>query len=229
MLSLICDFKYPPRSSPLLISDEACIIKTSVPYSIELKEKPSEDYSIAISGYSESTSSPTSDNEFYVDYDNAIIYFFYKQAGEAVTVTYYGMGSLIVADDVNRFMYLLDALKNSFYSFFVEEARGGAVRMYGGKLVFGTTLITKRELLVDFAQGGSFAVSLTEGYYKKVILGIDISIGEIAKVEGDAAPRYDATVLPSYSSDFKPVAVVTVSSDYNIFQQDIIQVRNFLL
>lgn len=229
MLSLICDSKHSPRSVHLSIPVEAHIIKTSVPYSIHLKEKPSEDYSISISGYTESNSSPTSDYEFYIDYDKAVIYFYYGQAGESVSVSYYGTGSPIVADDVNRFTYLLESLKNSFYSFLVEAHNGGTVRMYGGKLISGTAIIMKKELLIDFCQGGNFAVSITDGYYRKVVLGVDASTEEIVKVDGNEALKYDGIKLPSYSSDFRPSAVVTIGSDYSISQQDIISVKNFLV
>lgn len=229
MLSLICDYKYSPRSVPLSILAEAHTVEASVPYSVNLKEKPSKDYDIIISGYTESTSSPTSDNEFYVDYDKAVIYFYYGQAGESISISYYGIGSPIVSDDVNRFTYLLNSFRVSVYSFLVEAAGGGTVRMYGGEFISGTTIITKKELLIDFSLNGNFAVSISDGYYRKVILGADTSTDNIAKVEGNEALKYYGTKLPLYSSDFKPSAVVTIGSDYNISPQDIISVRNFLV
>jgi len=230
MTSLICDIKYPQRSSAVSISNEEHTIKTSVPYSITLKEKPSEDYDITIPGYTESTSAPTSETEFYIDYDLSIVYFHLNKAGEDITISYYGLGSPIIADDLNRFSSLFANLKDSIFAFRLEAYSGSKVRLYGGKLISGTTIYTKKELFLDFGPNGNFAISLTEGYFKKVLIGIDTTLAEIAIEEGVAVPKYDAARIPSsYSSDFKPVGIVTVGSDFDITQSNIIPVRNFLL
>lgn len=230
MASLICDLKYAQRSSPVSVSDEEHSIKTSVPYSITLKEKPSEDYDITIPGYTESTSAPTSETEFYVDYDLAIVYFYLNKAGEDITVSYYGTGSPIVADDLNRFSILLGNSKPSIFSFRLGAFSGSVVRLYGGTFVTGTTVHTKKELLLNFGPSGNFAVSLSEGYFKKILIGIDTTLSEIAMAEGTEVAKYEATRIPSsYASDFSPIGIVTVGSNFDISQSDIIPVRNFLL
>lgn len=230
MASLICDIKYPQRSSPVSVSGEEHTIKTSVPYSITLKEKPSEDYDITIPGYTESTSAPTSETEFYVDYDLSIIYFHLNKTGEDITVSYYGMGSPIIADDLNRFSTLFTNLKASIFAFRLEAYSGSKIRLYGGKFISGTTIYTKKELFLDFGDGGNFAISLSDGHFKKVLIGIDTTLAEIAIEEGIAVSKYDAARIPSsYASDFKPIGIVTIGSDFNITQSDIIPVRNFLL
>lgn len=230
MASLICELKYPQRSSPVSISGEEHTIKTSVPYSITLKEKPSGDYDITIPGYTESTSAPTSETEFYVDYGLSIIYFHLNKAGEGITVSYYGLGSPIVADDLNRFSTLFTNLKESIFAFRLEAYSGSKVRLYGGKFISGTTIYTKKELFLDFGPNGNFALTLPEGYFKKVLIGIDTTLATIAIEEGTEVLKYDAARIPSsYASDFKPVGIVTVGSDFDISQGDIIPVRNFLL
>lgn len=225
----ICDIKYAQRATPVFIQNEEHTIKTDVPFSISLKEKPSEDHSVSIPDYTEITSSPTSDANFYVDYPSSIIYFHYTKAGESILVSYYGIGSPIVADDVNRFSKLFEFSKSSVHSFRVEALLRDRVRMYGGDFQSGTIIYTKKELFLKFGAGGNYEVSITEGYYKKIILGIDISTQQITKIEGTEVSAYDATQLPSYPSTFKPVAIITLGSDLNILQKDIINVRNFLI
>ena len=230
MTSLICDIKYPQRTTPVSIQDEEHVIKTSVPYSISLKENPSEDYTVAISGYTESTSIPTSETEFYVDYDLSVIYFHLNKAGEDVSVSYYGLGSPIISEDVKRFSSLFTALKNSLFSFRLEAFSCSKVRLYGGKIVSGATVYTQKELCLDFGVNGNYPITLSEGCFKKILVGGDTTLSEIAIVEGPEAPRYDAAHIPtSYATDFHPVGIVAISSDFNILQEDIIPIRNFLL
>jgi hypothetical protein len=143
-------------------------------------------------------------------------------------VSYYGTGSPIVADDVNRFSKLFEFSKSSVHSYRVEALSRDRVRMYGGDFQFGNTISTKKELFLRFGIGGNYEASTGVGYYRKIILGIDISTQQIAKVEGNAALAYDAAPLPSYPSTFKPVAIITFGGDSNIQQKDIINVRNFL-
>jgi hypothetical protein len=72
---LICDIRYTQRAIPVLIQNEEHIIKTDVPFSISLKEKPSEDHFVSVPGYTKITSSPTSGANFYVDYSSSLILF----------------------------------------------------------------------------------------------------------------------------------------------------------
>jgi hypothetical protein len=116
----LCDTKYPYRPTPILVSDEAHTIESSVPYSISLKEKPSPDHDIIIPGYTEQDSAPSEATYFYVDYSASLIYFFSSEASESITVTYFGMGSPIIAGDVNRFSLFLDNMKSALFSFLVE-------------------------------------------------------------------------------------------------------------
>jgi hypothetical protein len=234
----LCDTKYPYRPTPILVSDEAHTIESSVPYSISLKEKPSPDHDIIIPGYTEQDSAPSEATYFYVDYSASLIYFFSSEASESITVTYFGMGSPIIAGDVNRFSLFLDNMKSALFSFLVEALSGSRVRLYGGRFVdsvTGNTINTKKELFIDFGENGNYELGpITAGYSKKVLIGVDVSTLQIAVVEGIEAEKRDAALIPSFASDFRPVAIITVTGDSNgfvlpIVQSDILVVRNFLI
>lgn len=229
MYDTLTTTKYPRRITSILISNETHTVQTNIPYSVSFLEKPSEDYAVTISGYTEVTSIPTSAAEFYVDFAKSIIYFHSSKAGEIVEVNYYGTGSPIIADDVNRFSSFLNNMKSLFFSFFTEALSGSRVRLYEGKFVYDTVVYTRKELFMDFSSTGNFPVSISAGYFKKVLVGIYLSAQLVAVVEGEEVNRYDGTRLPSYTSDFKPVAIVTVGSGFNILQKDVIPIRNFSL
>ena len=231
MTTTLSDTKYPARITPVLITDEEHTISVGVPYSLYLKEKPSEDYSITISGYTEITSIPTSATNFYVDFARSIIYFHSSKAGTQVLVTYWGTGSPIIADDVNRFASLLDNLKSALFAFRVEALSGCRVRIYGGRFISGTTVYEKKELFMNFGVSGNFLINFVlTGFFKKILIGVNLDSNLIDIVEGAEAPTYDATVIPSFTSTFKPVAIVTVEesggSVADITQSDIIVIRN---
>lgn len=234
----LCDIKYPYRTMPVLIEGESHTIEASIPYSISLKEKPSADHPVAISGYTESDSAPSTDTSFYVDYNASVIYFFSTKSGESVSVDYYGTGSPITAGDLNRFSLFLDNIKTCLFSFVVEALSGSRVRVYGGKFVgsvSGDTINAQKELFVDFGENGNYELGLiTAGYSKKVLVGIDISTLIVAVIEGPETERRGAALTPSFESTFRPVVVIAVTGDNDgfvlpIVQSDILVVRNFLV
>ena len=225
---LLTDIKYAARITPALISAEVHNIDTGIPYSIQLKEKPSEDYDITIPGYTEVTSIPTSATNFYVDYARSIIYFHSSKAGTQALVSYYRTGSPIIAEDVNRFSSFLDNIDVVLFSFLVEALSGSRVRLYGGNFIYGTTIYPKKELFLDFSENGNYPISLTAGYFKKLLIGIYLSTQLVGVVAGAESSKYEGARIPTYTSDFRPVAIVTIGSDFNILQKDIISIRNFL-
>ena len=234
----LCDTKYPYRATPVLISGEAHTIETAIPYSISLKEKPSPVHAVTIPGYTESDSAPSAATLFFVDYGASVIYFYSSQAGESVSVTYHGTGSPIIAGDVNRFSLFLDSLNSALFSFVVEALSGSRVRLYGGKFVdsvTGNTIRTKKELFINFGENGNYELGLITGTYsKKILVGIDVSTSAVAIIEGNEVARRDAALMPSFTSDFRPVAIITVTGNSNgfvdsIIQSDIFVVRNFLI
>ena len=232
----LCDTKYPYRATPVLVSGEVHTIESAVPYSITLKEKPSTDHAVTIPDYTESDSAPSAATFFYVDYNTSIIYFFSSEAGKSVTVTYFGMGSPIIAGDVNRFSLFLDSLNSALFSFVVEALSGSRVRLYGGKFVDSVnTIRTKKELFINFGENGNYELGLiTAGYSKKLLVGIDVSTSAVAVIEGDEVARRDAALMPSFTADFRPVAIITVTGNSSGFvdssiQSDIFVVRNFLI
>ena len=234
----LCDTKYAYRATPVLISGESHTVETDIPYSISLKEKPSQDHDITIPGYTESDSAPSSATSFYVDYESSLVYFYSTEAGESVAVTYYGSGSPIIAADANRFALFLDSMKPALFSFLVEALTGTRARLYGGKFidsVTGNEINTKSEIFLDFGENGNNELGLiTAGYSKKILIGIDVSTLAVDIIEGDEVVNIDAATPPSFISDFRPVAIVSVTGDSDgfilgIVQSDIIVVRNFLV
>ena len=231
----LCDTKYPYRATPVLVSDEVHMIETAVPYSIALKERPSPDHDIIIPGYTEQDSAPSEETYFYVDHNSSLIYFYSSEAGKSVAVTYYGMGSPIIAGDVNRFALFLDNMKPALFSFLAEALSGSRIRLYGGKFVdsvTGNTVNTKKELFVDFGKNGNYELGLiTAGYSKKLLVGVDVSTLLVAVIEGDEIANKDAAILPSFTSDFRPVVIVSVAGNSDGFvepiaQSDIVVVKN---
>ena len=227
----LCDSKYSYRTLPVLISNEEYTIETGIPYSISLKEKPSPDHPVTVPGYNESTSAPSVATDFYVDHNASVIYFFSTEAGKAVQVTYYGTGSPIIAGDADRFSLFLDNLYSVLFSFLVEALSGCRVRIYGGKSVTSNIINTQKELFMDFGLNGNFQLSaMTTGYSKKILIGVNISTSQIVVIEGAEAPKYEGTQIPSYTSVFKPMAIVTVvesnGSISDIAQFDMISVCN---
>lgn len=230
----LCDSKCSYRTEPVFIQDESYTIESDIPYSISLKEKPSSDYAVIVPGYNESDCAPSVATDFYVDYNASLIYFFSTEAGKEMLVTYYGTGSPIIAGDVNRFSLFFDNLYSVLFSFFVEALSGCRVRVYGGKFVdsvTGNIINTRKELFMDFGANGNFQLSsISAGYFKKILVGIDVSILQIAVIEGVEMLKYEATLTPSYTSVFRPVAIITVAesngSISDIVPSDIIPVRN---
>lgn len=232
----LCDIKYPYRETPIEIQDESLQVLGVSPYTVNLKEKPSPDYPVTVTGYTEVTSIPTEEMTFYVDYDLSLLYFHSSRTLQWILSSYFGTGSPIVSDDVNRFSSLLISLKSALFSFLVEALSGSRVRMYGGKFIdsAGNAVNTKKELFIDLGPNGNFELNtIAAGYSKKILIGVDVSLSQIAIVEGVAAPKRDGARIPTFSSTFRPVAIITVvesgGSVVDIVQSDIIPVRNFLI
>ena len=94
-------------------------IPSSGPYVIRLEEVPFKEDPSSIDvvhniHFTEITTNNPQLNEFYVDYTSAFIYFSSENAGNQVTINYKGIGSLIMAEDVNELQdaaHTLDDLK----------------------------------------------------------------------------------------------------------------------
>lgn len=230
----LCALKYPYRAEAVLVEDEEYTISMDITYSVALKEKPSSLYPVTVFGYIEVDYMPSAEYTFYVDYETSLIYFCSADKGRGVLVTYYKTGSPIIAQDVNRFSLFLVGLHSVLFSFVVEALTGSRVRIYGGKFVNsvpGDTISTQKELFIDFGVNGNFPLSaMTTGYFKKVLVGVDVAAAQMGIIESAEAPRYNAIILPSYPLTFKPVAIITVAESNgaiaDITQSDIISVLN---
>lgn len=95
---------------PYEITGESHTIPSSSPYTLSLDEVPSdgliegvETTPPEISGFSEVTTElALAVDTFFVNYDTGMLTFHADNAGETISVDYWGLGSLIVADHINE-------------------------------------------------------------------------------------------------------------------------------
>ena len=148
------------------IKDEPQVVSSSYPYFIRLTEQPYETSGATVNGYTVVTSMPTASGEAYVDYEDSRIYFYSTEAGKLVAVTYYGMGSPIVANDVNRFSSFFGLLQDALKAFMIEASvpTSRRVRMCDGHIISGSTLVRAKERVLDFGPSGNCELSaMTSG------------------------------------------------------------------
>jgi len=112
------NFNFIPRFNRRLIQYNKSEIRTipnSGSYFIRLEEVPFKETPSSVNvthnsiQFIEKTTNDLHINEFYVDYISAFIYFSPENAGNQVTINYKGIGSIIMAEDV-------DDLQNAVYS-----------------------------------------------------------------------------------------------------------------
>ena len=91
-----------------LITGEAHTIPSAAEngyYFIQLNEvpgsRPDVQANITISGFTETTGVSPTVNKFIVDYNNGRVYFHSSAAGQSITADYYGIGTVIRAEEVN--------------------------------------------------------------------------------------------------------------------------------
>jgi hypothetical protein len=192
---------------------ESHIIPSSYPYRVRLKEKPYENSGASVSGFTEVDVMPTSTAQFYVDYEDSYAYFHSSQAGNLIQITYYGMGSAIVAADVNRFADVLNSVRDLLLSFQVGPMMPAStsVRMHGGYIAVSTTLTKVAEYVLDFGTGGAYETSaLTFAYWAKLLVGINTSTGVISVTQGTEASTQSGATSPSIPANVKPCALVSI-------------------
>ena len=87
----------------VFITGEVQIISNSAPYIVHLVEVPRQDTpsTIVISGYTEITTGTPGDHEFLVNYLNGEVIFNINQAGQTISIDYWGIGSWNWASDIN--------------------------------------------------------------------------------------------------------------------------------
>jgi hypothetical protein len=95
---------------------ETTTVSTSSPYKIDLKERPDDGTIISgptISGLSRVNTYPPQIGQFFVNYKLCEVYFHVSKSGQSVSITYYGKGSPIRAEQINSiYDTLIDHILN---------------------------------------------------------------------------------------------------------------------
>lgn len=210
--------KSDKRTTYALIGPELKSIPSTYPYSIRLEEKPYSISGVEIAGYTEVTVIPTVSTEFYVDYEDSTIYFHSDQAGTRVQIYYYGMGSVVAANDMNRFANFLCSVRDLLLSFIVESSDpvGRSVDMTGGYLNKGTSLVLISDKILMFGTGQEYEVSaMSTFYWRKLLISVNTSTEAIIVAEGTEAVTQSAAVVPDIPANCKPCAIVAVQDNGN--------------
>ncbi len=233
------DLEYNRRDSLQYITDEYKVIPSSSPYRIRLRELPDKDSGITISGYTESQALPTQSGQFYVDWVMGYVWFHSSDAGKVVQPVYFGKGSLIDAEDMNKVYDNLGVARNITNSLrpSAHDPADKSIRIEPGTFHIGTTRIDYLgNSNIRMGTGGEYQVSaLTANYYNKILFTIDIT-GLLKKYEGTPAQTKETVVAPSLPAGEMPVCMVTVQDDgtggtgtiKNIQDSDIVDYRPYL-
>ncbi len=210
--------KTDKRSVYSRIDSEFKIVRSIYPYTVLLEERPYQASGVAILGYTEVLVMPTSDNEFYVDYEDSTMYFYSGQAGEYVKIHYYGMGSVVAANDMNRFSEFLCLMKPFLTSFFIEASDpvDTNVNLTGGYINTGTGLVFISDKILKFGTGQEYEVSaISLLYWRKLLVSVNISTEALIVTEGPEAGTKELATLPSVPANCKPFSIISVQDDGN--------------
>lgn len=210
--------RYDRRANYRLIISELKIVNSSYPYTVQLDEKPYETAGVEINGYTEVTVMPTSSSQFYVDYESGIVYFHSTAAGNLIEIAYYGKGSTVFANDVNKFSDFLCTVKDMLMSFSVNEETPNSTNVLftGGYLDTGTSLSIISDKILKFGAGQEYAVSaMTPFYWRKILVSVNTSTEAVEVTEGVQASSENSAVIPSIPANCKPCAVISASDNGN--------------
>lgn len=197
---------------------ELKIISTSYPYSIRLEEKPYQVSGVEVVGYSEVLVMPTSELEFYVDYEDSTLIFHSSQAEKLITIYYIGMGSVVAANDVNKFADFLCSVRDFLTAFQVEASDpvDQHVSVTGGYINTGTDLANIADKILKFGTGEEFETTATSSFYwRKLLISVNTSTEAVVVIEGTAAALLTSATIPTIPASCKPCAVVSIQDDGN--------------
>ena len=204
------------RDTLQYINTEYKIIPGSSPYRIRLDELPDKDSGVTISGYTESQALPTQAGQFYVDWVMGYIWFHSADAGKVVQPIYFGKGSLVDAEDMNKVYDHLGVAKTVTGSLrpYAQDTADKSIRIEPGFFFIGTTRVNYLgNSNVRMGTGGEYQVSaLTANYYNKILFTVDGS-GLLKKYEGTQAQTKETVVAPTLPAGEIPVCMVTVQDD----------------
>lgn len=208
--------KTDKRQTYIYIGSELKIVETIYPHTVLLEERPYRQTGVSISGYTEVLAMPTTDNTFYVDYEDSTLYFYSNQAGEPVRIQYYGMGSVVAANDMNRFAEFLCSMKPFLTAFFIEPSDpiDTNVNLIGGYINKGTSLAYISDKILKFGTGQEYEVSAISAlYWKKLLVSVNISTEAIIVTEGAESSSQETAALPAIPANCKPCSIVSVQDD----------------
>lgn len=214
----VATLKVDKRMTYNLISPELKKVGSTYPFIIRLEEKPYQPSGVEIIGFTEILVMPTSALEFYSNYEDSTIYFHSSQAGKLIEIYYYGMGSVVAANDMNRFANFLCSVKDFLTSFQAEAADpvNTSAEMTGGYINTGTNLVKITDKILNFGTGAEFEVSAMSAFYwRKVLISINISTELVVVTEGVAASIQSTATIPTVPANCKPCAVISVQDDGN--------------
>ncbi|MDO8137245.1 MAG: hypothetical protein Q6354_06350 [Candidatus Brocadiales bacterium] len=210
------ELEYNRRDSLQYINDEYKIVPSSSPYRIRLRELPDKENGVTISGYTESQAFPTQTGQFYVNWVMGYVWFHSADAGKVIQPIYFGKGSLIDAEDMNKVYDHLGVAKGitSALRPHAQETANKSIRIEPGSFFIGITRVNYLgNSNVRLGTGGEYQVSaLTANYYNKILFTVD-GTGLLKKYEGAQAQTKEGIVAPNLPAGEVPVCMVTVQDD----------------
>lgn len=212
----VATLKSNKRTTYSYISPEWKKVASIYPYIVRLEEKPYRASGVTITGYTEVLVMPTGVAEFYVDYEDSTVHFHSSQAGKLVEIYYYGMGSVVAAEDMNRFANFLCCVKDFLMSFqtLATDIADTNVSVTGGYINNGTDLVNIQDKTLEFGAAGEFEVTaMTAFYWRKLLISVNISTATITVTEGNEAATQEGAVLPVIPANCNPFAIVSVQDN----------------
>lgn len=212
------NLKTDKRLTYHFINPELKRVSTTYPFIVRLEEKPYETSGVEITGYTNVLVLPTSALNFYVDYEGSTVYFHSSQAGKLVKIYYYGKGSVVATDDVNKFANFLCSVRDFLTAFQVEVTSpvGTDVNVTGGYISAGTNLVKIADKILKFGAGEEFVVTaMTVFYWRKLLVSVNTLTEAIVVTEGTAASTKLLAAIPTIPANCKPCAVISVQDNGN--------------
>ena len=204
------------RDTLQYVNTEYKVIPSASPYRIRLDELPDKDSGVTISGYTESQALPTASGQFYVDWVMGYVWLHSSDTGKVVQPIYFGKGSLVDAEDMNKVYDHLGVAKTVTGSLrpWAQDTANKSIRIEPGFFFIGTSRVNYLgNSNVRLGTGGEYQVSaLTANYYNKILFTIDGS-ALLKKYEGTQAQTKEGIVAPSLPAGEVPVCIVTVQDD----------------
>jgi hypothetical protein len=176
------------RVTPFAISNEQHTVSLIAPYVVKLIEVPQQTVpsSISIPGYLEVFTTPTSANQYQVNYASGYITFTMLAAGQTVSVSYNGLGSIVDAADIDTVQNAIVTLGNAAITA-GQSAGGGLAGTYPNPVI----LPAGTNQAVQFNSAGMLAGDATNFSYNpsthQLELGIGNAYGHLQVTGGGAA------------------------------------------